>query len=548
MNCTKKTGLALVLAFAALTSGLTGAFAADKTEIHAALEDTAAYVQRTVTSPQVGSIGGEWAVLGLARSGVSVPQRYYDTYYNAVADYVKSHKGVLDDRKYTEYSRVTVALSAIGADPTNVGGYNLLLPLGDYEKTIWQGMNGPIWALIALDSGNYEIPQNKDAKTQATRDLYIKQILDCQLSDGGWSLFGGTEASASGDDKSDPDITGMALQALAKYQNRADVKKATDEALACMSKQQDAEGGYSSWSTANVESCVQMVVALGELGIPVEDSRFVKNGKSMADNLLSFYKKGEGFLHTHSGEGANGMATEQGFYALVSLNRAANGKQSLYRMSDTTIKAGQSADEAAGKDSVTAKVPAAGTAKSFPDTQSHANREAILDLASRAVISGETDGNFYPDRTMTRAEFATIIVKALGLTPKANHTFSDVPADEWYASFVGTANTNGIVSGVSATAFAPNNTITRQEAAAMVSRAAKLCGMDTAVGETEARDMLAQFPDYVTSDAWSRPSLAFCYREGILSQDDAEIRPQDAILRCEVAQMLYNMLTGAKLV
>lgn len=88
------------------------------------------------------------------------------------------------------------------------------------------------------------MPQNPDAKTQATREMYIDRILACQLPDGGWSLFGGTAAATSGDGTSDADITGMALQALAKYQDREDVKKATDEALSCMSAQQNEEGGF----------------------------------------------------------------------------------------------------------------------------------------------------------------------------------------------------------------------------------------------------------------------------------------------------------------
>lgn len=126
-------------------------------------------------------------------------------------------KGVLHEKKYTEYSRLIVALSSIGMDARNVAGYDLTYALGDYDKTIWQGMNGLIWALIALDSRNYPVPQNKEAKTQAIRQMYIDRILDCQLADGGWSLFGGTEAASTGDGVSDPDITGMALQALAKY-------------------------------------------------------------------------------------------------------------------------------------------------------------------------------------------------------------------------------------------------------------------------------------------------------------------------------------------
>ena len=143
---------------------------------------------------------------------------------------------MLHERKYTEYSRVILALTAIGRDPSKVAGYNLLMPLGDFEKTIWQGLNGPIWALIALDSGNYEIPKNPAAKTQATRQLYIDEILNSQMKGGGWSLTG------TGD--SDVDISAMALQALAKYQDQKAVKTATDKALTYLSKVQDSKGGY----------------------------------------------------------------------------------------------------------------------------------------------------------------------------------------------------------------------------------------------------------------------------------------------------------------
>ena len=161
-------------------------------ELSAAIQDTAEYVYTMVRDPQVGSIGGEWAVLGLARSDYDVPDSYYQDYYATVEEYVEACDGVLHDKKYTEYSRVIVALSAIGKDARDVAGYDLTKPLADYDKTIWQGLNGPIWALIALDSAGYPMPENPEAETQATRQMYIDRILECQLPDGGWSLFGGT--------------------------------------------------------------------------------------------------------------------------------------------------------------------------------------------------------------------------------------------------------------------------------------------------------------------------------------------------------------------
>ncbi|MEM5767141.1 MAG: S-layer homology domain-containing protein [Bacillota bacterium] len=542
--------LLLVLVFTLYLSGTV--FAATSQEIDAAITDTAQYITKTVKAPQVGSTGGEWAVIGLARSGCTVPDNYYSDYYQTVVKYVKDCDGVLHEKKYTEYSRLILGLTAAGYDARDVGGYNLTTALGDFDKTIWQGINGPVFALIALDSANYPMPQNPEAVTQATRDMYVDEILRRQLSDGGFSLLGGGN-SAAADEKADPDITGMALQALAKYQDRADVKQATEKALACLSALQDSQGGYSSWGAVNSESCVQVIVALTELGIPLDDPRFVKDGNTLLDNLLTFYQKGKGFQHTADGDGDSQMSTEQGFYALVSAQRVMNGKNSLYRMDDV-VQAGNLGTIGAppingleGKDPSVRVMPVTMPGMTFPDISGHENQSAIEALAARDIINGKTETAFDPDATMTRAEFAAIVVRGLGLTPEANNTFADVSSNEWYAGYIGTANTYGIVNGNTETTFNPLGTITRQDAATMVARAAKLCGMETEMETGEIRDMLAQFGDYVQSADWARASLAFCYREDILSQEALEIQPMANIKRCEIAQMLYNLLAVSQL-
>ena len=532
---------AWILTLAILLTLTVPAFAASS--VQSEVQSSAAYMVSAVKSPEVGSIGGEWAVLGLARSGYSVPANYYDDYYARVEKYVKNCSGVLHERKYTEYSRVILALTAIGRDPSNVAGYNLLTPLGDFEKTIWQGLNGPIWALIALDSGNYDIPKNPAAKTQATRQLYIDEILNNQMKDGGWSLTG------TGD--SDVDISAMALQALAKYQDQKAVKTATDKALTWLSKNQDSKGGFASWGTTNVESVAQVIVALCELGMDLNDSRFVKNGHTLTENLLSFRQANGGFYHVLDGsDGNNQMSAEQGFYALVAIDRAENSKNSLYRMGDvtkntakpsTTVKKG-SADASVSVPAVSAP----GT--TFSDVKNHANQTAIEALASRGIINGMGQGTFMPNKTMTRAEFAAIVTRALGLAAKDTKAFTDVPSSKWYAGYIGTANSSGIVNGVGNGKFNPEGTITRQEAAAMVARAAKLCGLDTAMDAAATRDMLAQFGDYRSVASWAKEPMAFCYSANILDQSELNIEPTKAILRCEIAQMLYNMLTAAELI
>lgn len=523
-----------------LLLGLMPAWAVSESELQAAVNQSAASVLKTVKSPQVGSIGGEWAVIGLARSGYDVPQSYWEDYYHTVEETVAACGGVLHEKKYTEYSRVVLALTAIGADPADVAGYNLLKPLGDFDRTVWQGVNGPVWALIALDSGGHEIPVNPAAATQATRQRYVDEILSCQLPDGGWALNGTI---------SDPDMTGMALQALANYQSQPAVKPAVERAVACLSAMQDRDGGYSSYETPNAESVVQVIVALTALGIDLDDPRFVKDG-TLLDSLLRYQQPDGSFRHTAGGEGDNQMAAEQGLYGLAAALRAAQGKTGLYEMSDVEGTVSNTAAPASGlpgKHADVKSVPVTAPNATFSDLAGHENQAAVEALASRAIISGRGDGTFAPDATMTRAEFAVIVVRALGLEGKTTDAFTDVPAGQWYAPYVGTASTYGVISGVGGGRFNPYGTITRQEAASMVARAARLCGMDTGLGEVEIRNTLAQFGDYVTVAAWAKESVAFCYRADILDQSDLEVAPTAAIRRGEIAQMLYNLLSSAKL-
>ena len=541
-----------MLTLSIILSLTVSALAADSAAIKAATDDTAKYVHNIVKNPQVGSIGGEWAVIGLARSEYDVPEQYYRDYYATVAKYVKACNGVLHEKKYTEYSRVILGLTAAGFDPRNVDGYDLTAALGDFEKTIWQGINGPIFALIALDSGNYPIPNNPGAQTQATREMYVQEILSRQLDNGGFSLTGGT----SDNDKNgaaDPDLTGMTLQALAKYQTTPAVKTATDRALICLSNMQLADGGFSGWGAACTESTAQVIVALTELGIPLDDPRFVKNGNTAVDGLMVFYKKGAGFIHTLDGSGSAQMSTEQALYALAAVARAESGQPSLYRMSDAPKLAGQNDNDNSvsglpGKHADVKAMPITAPGKTFDDISAHKNQPAIEALAARGIINGKTDTSFDPNATMTRAEFATIVTRGLGLIEKPLTVFSDVPKGIWYDGYVGTAYTYNIVNGTSATTFNPNGTLTRAEAAVMVARAAKLCGMNTEMSDQEVRDILAQFGDYMTLPAWAWTSVAFCYNEGILTLDGFDINHGEHVNRAEISEMLFCMLGIAKLI
>lgn len=318
-----------------------------KRSVEDVMKETKAYMLSIDKNPTVGS---EWFVLGLARGGLSLDNAYFGTYYNHVANYVAEKKGKLTDSiKYTEYSKTIVSLTAIGKDASNVGGYNLLKPLADFEKVAAQGMNGPIWALIALNTNpKYTIPKDSSVKVQTTKDKLIDYIVAGETAGGGWNMIGNT---------GDPDLTGMAFQALAPYYQKAgyeDVTAAVDRALVWLSKVQNSTGGYSTMGVETAESCVQVITGLCALGIdPETDERFVKGGSWTIENLLSYHIKGSGFMHVKAGSGnngggaagqLNGMATEQAYYGLVAYQRMKAAKTGLYDMSDLTVKPGGEGD------------------------------------------------------------------------------------------------------------------------------------------------------------------------------------------------------------
>lgn len=304
-------------------------------------------------TPNVGAVGGEWMVIGLARSGRDIPAAYYD---NVVA-YVNANineNQQLHSNKSTDNARVILALTAIGKDATDVDGHDLLAGLTDMDYVCKQGINGPIWTLIAFDSGNYPIPEG-----DVTREKLIETILEAQLSDGGWALSGST---------ADPDMTGMAVQALAPYCDvNSKVKNAVEDAVWAMSRMQSDNGSYSSVDGASSESIAQIIVALSALGIDADtDARFIKNGTSAWDALLTYYVQGGGFRHILSGK-LDGMATEQAYYAMAAYYRMRSGKTALYDMTEVIDLGGDAeVEETTQPTEIAAEVNETGDDSGFP--------------------------------------------------------------------------------------------------------------------------------------------------------------------------------------
>lgn len=296
--------------------------------------DTKKYIQDKVPAPVVAYDRGEWAVLGLARAGVELSDAYIQAYYGKVVAYVQKNMGadgvLVDPESHnptvTDNERIILALTAIGKDPANVGGKNLLAALQDRNimqvtNTSDTDINGLVFGLLALNSGNY------------TQDSYwlVQAILTQQNADGSWS------ASADTKPASDVDMTAMALQALAPYCNEGGdttVNAAVDKALQWLSAK------YKNTGYTSAESCAQVVVALSALQLNANsDSSFVKTvdgaPTSVLGDLLRYYLgEGQGFKHAASGMTADQKATEQALYAMAAYERYCRRTNALYDMTD----------------------------------------------------------------------------------------------------------------------------------------------------------------------------------------------------------------------
>lgn len=256
-------------------------------------------------------------------------------------EFLQSALGIFkqDSPLATDIEKYIMAVSALGVNARAV-------PDGDHtfdaiekmaqvfnsvynEETQSIAVNSLIFALNAYDSGAYEIPKEQEINT---RDGLIRLILDKRKEDGGWAFYGS---------KYDPDMTGMALHALAPYYTASSaeeagieqetyqaVKAAVDQAVSVLANAYQENGTFGGRS-ANSNSLAIVMAAFHALGIDShEDPRLIKDGVSAMDSLLTFVvDTQDGFKWMLSNSSENAMATEQGYMALISyVNMKETGK------------------------------------------------------------------------------------------------------------------------------------------------------------------------------------------------------------------------------
>lgn len=264
-----------------------------------------------------GTSGSDWIAMTLAFSGETDD---FSTYLKELQAYVAQQykeEGCLDTFKATEYHRIAMTMLALGGDPAAVNANGTTVNLiadGTYnftgETLGQQGSNGISYALLALDSLNYEIP----ADAKFTREMMIEQLLAFQTEDGGFAM--------TGNENSDLDITSMAVQALAPYTEQENVSVAVDAALSWLSENLTENGTFLAYDNESAESVAQAILALCAMGIdPEADERFINNGKSLMDGLESFRCENGMYMHTKADGIEDGMATYQSLLALEAVQK-----------------------------------------------------------------------------------------------------------------------------------------------------------------------------------------------------------------------------------
>ncbi|WP_282943590.1 S-layer homology domain-containing protein [Paenibacillus sp. RC67] len=181
--------------------------------------------------------------------------------------------------------------------------------------------------------------------------------------------------------------------------------------------------------------------------------------------------------------------------------------------------------------------------QTFADLKGHWAKDDVELLASKLVIKGMTDTGFAPDNRITRAEFAAILVRSLGLSESTGSKFNDVKANDWYAGVVGAASKAGLVDGYEDGTFKPEANITREQMAVMVARAMTVAGKKVPADSKG----LASYTDSNAISGWAKDAVAQAVNAGIINgMTEHTFVPGQNASRAEAAVMMKRLLQYAE--
>ena len=280
--------------------------------------------------------GAEWSLFTLLRAGASLSQSDLDSYYASVVQQLQSGGRMLP----TDYFRVVVALLAMGKDPTDVEGMDLIQTLCSYPNLDRMTSNMMAYTLLALDTKDYEVPQG----ALWSREALIEKLLTFQNAEGGFGL--------SSADRVSVDVTAMTLQALAPYREMEQVHSAFDRALEYLRSQMTADCGYINEGDDNGCTAAQVLTALAVAGIdPLDPDNGFTHGSYNLVTKLDQFRRESGFTTFLSSQQPDGMGTVQIGYALEAYRRFAAGENALFDLTQWTPAPPD--DDEGGEDQVT---------------------------------------------------------------------------------------------------------------------------------------------------------------------------------------------------
>jgi len=186
----------------------------------------------------------------------------------------------------------------------------------------------------------------------------------------------------------------------------------------------------------------------------------------------------------------------------------------------------------------------------FTDVANHWAKDAINDMGSRMVVAGTGSSTYEPDRSITRAEFAAIVVRALGLRQgKEESSFGDVTLADWFNGYVDTATAYGLINGYSDKEFGPKDSITREQAMTILAHAMKTTGLNVSLTDSEISMILAKYTDAVAVSDYAKLGVAACVNDGIITgTSDSTLSPKAYVTRAEVAVMIQQLLEKSGLI
>jgi hypothetical protein len=493
-------GLALLL----ILNLTTTVVAAGKQTIDQAANRAVQYVHGTFGAKGVVAID-DWTIIGLAMNGETIGTGRWGTKREWQAELEKRLRS-LDPRKTTDYARYVLTVAAAGEDPLRFGRENMIerikraqLANGKFADSIdgrgQELINAHVWSIIALHAAGEPIPRASLAKSW---------LISRQLPDGGFQFYSG--AKQSGVDMTA--MTLLAMRALGMTKDEQPVKRA----LAYLKNAQTTGGGFLESGAPNSESAANVISALIAWG--EQPNVWKKGTASVTDHLLGFQRTDGSFAHTRTGIG-NQMATAQALLALSDLERGTSYLNAL-REKTGSRRLSQLRD-----------VP--GSFWAFRE---------ISFLVKNGYLQGVTAAEMKPNHPVTRAQFAALLLRAVGEVPnpRAQGIFRDVPVSDWSAPVVEKAAALGLMQG-SQGIFRPHQGITHEEMAVITARVAQRYGWKKTFSSGYVN------VEWSKVSSWARSSVKDLQTRRLLGGTATKrFDAKSGVTRAEAAVMLYRLL------